>query len=151
MRRALFLVFLLVPLLFAAATDAGVYKWTDESGKTHYTDSPPPGRKDQEVKLQEKSLSGPAVVSKTTAPGATSRPRIRLFSAVWCGYCKLAKTHLARRGIAFEELDVEQSATGRDEYRRLEGRGVPVILVGDQRMDGFDPAALDVMLKNAGY
>ncbi len=151
MHRVPLLVFLLVPLLFAAVTDAGVYKWTDESGKTHYTDSPPPGRKAQEVKLQVKSLSGPAVVSKTNAPATATRPKVRLFSAVWCGYCKLAKTHLARRGIAFEELDVEQSATGRDEYRRLEGRGVPVILVGDQRMDGFDPAALDVMLKNAGY
>lgn len=146
-----FFPFLAIALLTAAAVQAGVYKWTDESGKTHYTDSPPPGRKAQEVKLQVKSLSGPAVVSKIQAPAAATRPRIKLFSAVWCGYCKLAKSHLARRGIAFEELDVEQSATGRDEYRRLDGRGVPVILVGDQRMDGFDPAALDVMLKNAGY
>ena len=46
---------------------------------------------------------------------------------------------------------MEKSAQGKQEYASLKGRGVPVILVGSQRMDGFDPARMDTMLKAAGY
>lgn len=142
---------LLLPLLLAVVPAwAGVYKWTDETGKVHYSDAPPPGQKAKQVKLPVNSLSGPAVVTRSNAP-AVAKGKVRVFSAVWCGYCKLAKTHLAKRGVPYEEIDVEQSSAGEAEYRRLGGRGVPILLVGDQRMDGFDPAALDVLLKAAGY
>ena len=49
------------------------------------------------------------------------------------------------------ELDVEKSAEGKQEYRELKGRGVPIILVGDQRMNGYDQARLEGMLRAAGY
>mgnify|MGYP002783754650 FL=1 len=143
--------FVVLPLLLAVLpVGAEVYKWTDETGKVHYSDAPPPGQKARQVKLPVNSLSGPAVVSRSNAPGV-AKGKVRVFSAVWCGYCKLAKAHLAKRGVPYEEIDVEQSASGEAEYRRLGGRGVPILLVGEQRMDGFDPAALDVLLKAAGY
>ncbi len=143
--------FVVLPLLLAVLpVGAEVYKWTDETGKVHYSDAPPPGQKARQVKLPVNSLSGPAVVSRSNAPGL-AKGKVRVFSAVWCGYCKLAKAHLAKRGVPYEEIDVEQSASGEAEYRRLGGRGVPILLVGEQRMDGFDPAALDVLLKAAGY
>lgn len=143
--------FVVLPLLLAVLpVGAEVYKWTDETGKVHYSDAPPPGQKARQVKLPVNSLSGPAVVSRSNAPGV-AKGKVRVFSAVWCGYCKLAKAHLAKRGVPYEEIDVEQSASGETEYRRLGGRGVPILLVGEQRMDGFDPAALDVLLKAAGY
>lgn len=143
--------FVVLPLLLAVLpVGAEVYKWTDETGKVHYSDAPPPGQKARQVKLPVNSLSGPAVVSRSNAPGL-AKGKVRVFSAVWCGYCKLAKAHLAKRGVPYQEIDVEQSASGEAEYRRLGGRGVPILLVGEQRMDGFDPAALDVLLKAAGY
>ena len=65
--------------------------------------------------------------------------------------CKQAKAYLAGKGIYFSEYDVETSDIGRQEYKRLGGKGVPIILVGKQRMDGFSSSRLDEMLKNVGY
>lgn len=62
-----------------------------------------------------------------------------------------SREYLARRGIAYTEYDVEKSDIGKTEYRRLNGRGVPVILVGNQRMDGFSAEKLERMLANAGH
>ena len=33
---------------------------------------------------------------------------------------------------------------------RLDGKGVPLILIGDRRIDGFNPSVYDDALKHAG-
>lgn len=30
-----------------------------------------------------------------------------MYTTVWCGYCQRLKAQLAREGIAFEEIDIE--------------------------------------------
>jgi glutaredoxin len=76
---------------------------------------------------------------------------VKILTTTWCGVCKKAKAYLAGKGIYFSEYDVETSDIGRQEYKRLGGKGVPIILVGKQRMDGFSSSRLDEMLKNVGY
>ena len=144
-----------LPILLIAATciapaGAGVYKWTDAEGRVHYSDSPPPDRQAAQVKIKVNSISGPAVVSAVKA-GAVAKERVRIYTTTWCGYCKKAKAQLAARGVAFHEIDVETSDSGHREYVALGGRGVPVILVGSQRMDGYDAGRLDAMLQSARY
>jgi len=65
--------------------------------------------------------------------------------------CKKAKTYLSKKGVAFREYDVERSEAERREYKRLNGKGVPIILVGDQRMDGFDRSKLEAILRKNGF
>ena len=45
---------LLVCLMFAGLpiANAGVYKWVDEDGNVHFSDTPPPKQKTEEVKIQ---------------------------------------------------------------------------------------------------
>jgi glutaredoxin len=76
---------------------------------------------------------------------------VKMLATSWCGYCARARAYLNSRGIPFEELDVEKSARGKQEYRALKGRGVPIILVGDQRMNGYDQARLEGMLRAGGH
>ena len=52
-------------------------------------------------------------------------------------------------GIAYKEYDVDKSSKGKRDYKKLNGKGVPIILVGDQRMDGFSAQRLQVMLAAA--
>jgi glutaredoxin 3 len=72
-------------------------------------------------------------------------PRITVYTKDHCPYCVRAKALLGRKGVAFEEVDVE----GKDELRRwlVEQSGqmtVPQIFVGDRSLGGFsDLAALD--------
>jgi len=64
--------------------------------------------------------------------------RIILYSSANCPHCRRAKVFLHREGIAFREMDVSKSPRARKELERLGTRGVPVLLVGDARLDGFD-------------
>ena len=141
-------------LLITAPSVADMYKWTDETGKVHYSDSPPAGQKAKKLDLKINSISGPPVISaftgKAAGAGQAIATKVKVYSATWCGYCKRAKAYLQARGTPFQDLDVEHSVQGQSEFRALGGRGIPVILVGDQRMDGYSQDALDGMLKRAG-
>ena len=131
---------------------AQLYKWTDDKGVIHYSDKAPPrgGAKAAEVRIN--SYSGPATVTTTKAPATGgAKPQVKMLATSWCGYCARARAYLKSRGIPFQELDVEKSAQGRQEYRELKGRGVPIILVGNQRMNGYDQGRLESLLRAAGY
>ena len=74
-------------------------------------------------------------------------PRITLYSSRNCPHCRQAKQYLERTGLRFVELDVQQNARARKALAKLGARGVPVILIGDTRIDGFDKKRLDRALK----
>ena len=136
-------------LLFGASPTQAekVYKWTDAHGRVHFSDRPVTNADAQEVKIR--SFSGPAEASEEKN-GFGAR-EVKMFTAAWCGVSKTAKSFLVAKGIYFSEYDVETSDIGRLEYKRLGGKGVPIILVGKQRMDGFSAAKMEEMLKNVGY
>jgi len=137
---------LLVPVSHAA--DEKVYKWTDDTGQVHYGSKPPGnGTQSRELALRIPTLSGEAEVTTTAGVGRG----VTLYTTATCGYCKKAKAYLQKRAIPFIEYDVQKSVTGKLDYQRLKGRGVPIILVGNQRMDGFSEPRLAAMLKKAGY
>ena len=133
---------------------ADMYKWIDENGNVHYTDSPPPGKKAKKLELKINSITGPGVVStigkQSPQSPAAGTATVKLYTTTWCGYCKRAKAYLQARGTPFQEIDVETSVQGQREFQALGGRGVPVILVGNQRMDGYSEGTLAGMLKQAG-
>lgn len=131
---------------------AQLYKWTDDKGVIHYSDKAPGKGTAKSVEVKINSYSGPATVSTTGAPVASAtKAQVKMLATSWCGYCARARAYLNSRGIPFEELDVEKSAQGKQEYRALKGRGVPIILVGDQRMNGYDQARLEGMLRAGGH
>lgn len=136
---------LLTLLATVAPAVAGVYTWKDGAGRVHFGDRPPAGTPADEVKIR--TFTGPVEVENLSSPGAAT---VTLLTTAWCGVCRRAKSWLATKGIAYTELDVEKSENGKAEYRRLNGSGVPIILVGNQRMNGFSAERLEQMLKSAG-
>lgn len=73
-------------------------------------------------------------------PKATNMvPTVVLYSSNGCPHCEAAKRYLQAQGIGFRDMNLSNSPRARKELARLGARGVPVLLVGDQRMDGFDP------------
>ena len=77
-------------------------------------------------------------------PGAGKK--IVMYTTPTCGACKVAKGYMAKKGVQYQEVDLSRSQEAQAEFARLGGRGVPLILVGDQRMEGFNPRAFDAML-----
>jgi glutaredoxin len=60
-----------------------------------------------------------------------------VFTTDWCRVCDHARDYLIAQQVPFRELDIEKSTEARSHYERLGGRGVPVALFGDHRVDGF--------------
>jgi len=138
---------LAVLLLFSAPAMAQIYKWVDEDGVVHYSSSPTISAHAEDVTAKVRS-TGNFVELETadTSYGNT----ITMLSTTWCSVCKRAKAWLNAKGITYTELDVEKDGEGKQRYRELNGRGVPIILIGKQRMNGFSEARMEEMLKTAG-
>lgn len=72
-------------------------------------------------------------------------PRITIYTTSWCPYCNRAKQLLARKGVAFEEIDAERDPALRDWLVERTGQQtVPQVFAGDRPLGGYsDLAALD--------
>jgi glutaredoxin len=80
------------------------------------------------------------------AAGTTGNKKVVMYTTNHCPACRAAKDYFAKKGVRYEEIDVESSQTGLQEFKKLGGNGVPLILVGDKKMEGFSPQALDALL-----
>ena len=60
------------------------------------------------------------------------------------------KEFLSREGQAFEVRNIEEDDAAYDELMKLGARSVPVTVIGDQVITGFDQAGLRAALTAAG-
>jgi glutaredoxin len=147
----------------AHAADASgattLYKSVGPDGKTVYSDRPPtagPPPTALRFEFQPASPLAPATLayieqlhqSRPAAPPVSALPtgEIVLFTTTWCGYCRQARAHLARRGVAFREIDTETPA-GSLAYAQAGGRtGVPYLVADARRVTGYSASTYDSVL-----
>lgn len=127
--------------LAAVAPADEIHRWVDANGQVHFGDRAPEGAASQRVTVRPNVYSSPAVEAMQANFHAPST--VVLYSTAWCGYCRKAREYFRAKGIAYSEYDVETSDKGRQDYARLGARGVPVILVGGKRLNGFSPQAFE--------
>jgi glutaredoxin len=94
----------------------------------------------------QQALTGLLAERARLAPPAASGKQVVMFTTSHCPACKAAKAYFARKGVRYEERDVETSSSAREEFDRLGGRGVPLILVGKEKMEGFSEQRLNQLL-----
>ncbi len=123
----------------AQIVHAEIYKWVDESGKIHYSDEKPDEGLSEQVDVQVNSIDTISI-SASDFLDARERRQVVMYSAAWCGFCKKARHYFRQQGIPFKEYDIETSRKGRRDYAKLNGTGVPIIFVGQKRMQGFRAA-----------
>jgi glutaredoxin len=70
-----------------------------------------------------------------------------MYSTRWCPYCRNARAYFERHKIAYVEYDIEASPENRARFEARNGRGVPLIFVGDKRMQGFSAPSFEALLK----
>lgn len=151
---------ILITILFLTSLSqfsySKIYKWVDKNGNIQFSDQPPQKKqKNQKVEqvevkinsVRNPSLSHNPLESETINNKYASAKKVIMYSASWCGVCKHAKKYFRQQGISFKEYDIETSSKGSRDFKRLRGRGVPVILVGKQRMDGFDASTFEKMYR----
>jgi glutaredoxin 3 len=66
--------------------------------------------------------------------------RVEIYSTLFCPYCARAKSLLAKKGVRFENIDVIEEASRREEMvQRAGGRtSVPQIFIDDRHIGGSD-------------
>lgn len=83
-----------------------------------------------------------AAVAPAPPPMVASSGEVILYSTAWCGYCTKARNFMNEKGIAFREEDIEKSASARQAYDALGGRGVPLLNVKGTVISGYNPQAI---------
>jgi len=73
--------------------------------------------------------------------------KVTIYSTPTCHYCHIAKDFFNKNGIKYEEYDVVSDLARRQEMVDKSGQmGVPVIVVGDDIVVGFNQPFLEEIL-----
>jgi glutaredoxin 3 len=69
----------------------------------------------------------------------TSMAPVTIYTKSWCPYCSAAKDLLRKKGVDFDEIDIERQAGSRQAMISRAGRStVPQIFVGERHVGGCD-------------
>jgi len=72
---------------------------------------------------------------------------VTIYSADWCGFCHAAKDYLTKKGVKFEEKNVEQDQQYAQEAVSKSGQmGIPVLDIDGTIIVGFDRPRIDAAL-----
>lgn len=140
-------------LAFALTAAAQLYRWTDESGNVHYTDTPPPtnARNVQKKDAARPRASGAPTQSYAMQLAAKNFP-VTIYTSKDCGNpCQKGLDFLKKRGVPFTEKVVTTQSEV-DEVVKLAGvPRVPVLVVGTVVQKDFEEQAWGDALDTATY
>jgi glutaredoxin len=132
-------------------TAAQLYQWKDAQGNAVYSDQPPP----PSIKnAQQKSFKGSVIEGNESYATRTAREKspVTLFASACGAPCDQARKLLSERGIPFSSKDPQASPDAQAELQKLTGKlGVPVLVVGSDKIDGFENGEWQAALDRAGY
>ena len=97
------------------------------------------------------------VVSVSTASSSKRQDNVAysgdanviFYSRQGCGYCNKARAYFDNNGIQYRELDVERDEEARAQFQQFNARGVPLILVGDQQLNGWSESQFKRLYKQS--
>lgn len=154
MMFARFALALVIAAGACAAAAQQLYRWTDEKGRVHITDTPPPAGAKDVRKMKPKPGAGSA--PENPVPFALARALkefpVTLYTSPNCAEpCAAAREVLNKRGVPFSEVQVWEEE-GNAELQRISGNTqVPTLKVGSSVHSGFERSAYDSLLDSAGY
>lgn len=73
-----------------------------------------------------------------------------MFSTRMCPYCRQARAMFAAHNIPYCEYNISSSAENQRAFVALGGEGVPLILIGDEAIHGFNEEAVTEELIRQG-
>jgi glutaredoxin len=139
--------------VFCATAQTNVYRWVDKDGKVQFSDSPPPADA-KDATQRRLGGGGPDDAQLPFATqAAAKRYPVTLFTGTDCGdFCVKGRDLLARRGIPFTERDAQNNAADREALLKVSGAlEVPMLVVGESKMKGYEESQWQAALDAAGY
>ncbi len=75
---------------------------------------------------------------------SSKSPKIQVFIAKWCGYCKALEKFLKKRNVNYERYDVEEDPYGMKIYSQH--NTVPITLINNNIVVGFEEKKFEEIL-----
>ena len=72
-----------------------------------------------------------------------AQPKVLMYVMPNCGYCAKARQYLNERSVTFSEIDIAASDANNQRWRADGGQGTPLILIGAEKINGFNQEAID--------
>lgn len=74
-------------------------------------------------------------------------PKVVVYSTTICPWCHRAKSYLREKGVPFKDILVDRDQNAAREMIKRSGQmGVPVIMIGNKPIVGFDKVKIDKAL-----
>lgn len=137
---------LLLSLLSLSNTQAEIYKWTDETGHIHFSDSRQTDYQTEELELKINSYPSVRIepINTPHTSDTSNNTKVIMYSTSWCAYCKKARSYFKANKIPFSEYDIEKNSRARKKYQSQGGTGsVPLIIIGRTKLQGFNITSFD--------
>jgi glutaredoxin len=150
-------VALVLGLTALTAGGQQIYRWTDEKGRVHVTDTPPPSSaRKVERKGSATARGSSAAQASTPTPfelaQAIKNFPVTLYTSPTCSEpCANARSVLNQRGVPFNEVQVWDEQTNADLKQVSGNNEVPTLVVGRSVHVGFQHSAYDALLDSARY
>lgn len=147
---------LLIAILLCAAGTAGaqMYRWTDASGKVHYSSTPPPASA-KDVRTQGASgqakAAAPAPGQSVALQQAIKDHPVTLYTTPGCEACDEARKLLNARGVPFKEISVTEDEQIEQLKKAVGSSSVPSMVLGGEVQKGYEAGAYHRALDTAGY
>lgn len=149
----LLLLALILSLFFTGEASAEIYRWVDENGKTHFSDTPPPDGETAAKRYVPPAANVDSTPVPTYTPKASGdytqkkkrkrrgkKAQIDLYGTDWCPACKQAKKWLNSNKIPFNDYNIERSKEARANFRKLTSNGlIPLAVINGKKIVGFKP------------
>jgi glutaredoxin len=174
-KKIIWVIFIYI--LALGISSAEIYKWVDENGVTHYSDSPtqdmlkPTATEEDEIRSADPAPANTPPLPDVTQKGAldsdffdildetqeeetqeevaVNTPTVEIYETSWCGYCKKAKDFFRSRGIDFVTYDIDRDQQARSRMQSLTSRmAVPFVVINGQGIPGYNVAAYEQALQN---
>jgi len=76
-----------------------------------------------------------------------NQPKVVIFTTPTCSYCNIAKRYFKEKSIKFTDVDVSKDQrAAADMQRRTGQQGVPVIMIANRPIVGFDKNKINNLL-----
>jgi len=146
-------VALLLLALAAGATQAQqLYRWTDEKGRVHITDTPPPPSARNVQRKGAEVRPGVAAQTPFALTEAIKNFPVTLYTSPSCkAPCADARAALNKRGVPFKEVQVWNDETNAELKQVSGATDVPTLLVGRSVQVGYEQGAFNALLDAARY
>lgn len=95
----------------------------------------------------EKVCDDTVVEEKDTVTEGKENPEVIIYTSDTCGYCHAAKEYFDSIGVQYTEKNVSQDVNARKELIQKKFMGVPVIIIGDETIQGFNKERLSELFE----